>query len=216
MTQTQYCLPDGNDRCIMMMTVAMDGIPYSDVFAVEVRWAARRIGNCDIVIDAGVFVRFLKSSMFANKIKSGTLTETKPIHLDLFEVVKLAIASDQESTGDLEVETEEETETLAIMTPSVKEEEKADKDIMQQLTNIFQNFASAAIQSPQYVQIMAVVVSMFFLYLVFRKKSVHEPQSIDDLARKVDQMTVEMMEMKAMLESIIKLMGEHRNERDEL
>jgi hypothetical protein len=47
----------------MMMTVEMDGIPYSDVFAVEVRWAARRVGTNDIAVDAGVFVRFIKSSM---------------------------------------------------------------------------------------------------------------------------------------------------------
>ena len=46
-----------------MMTVEMDGIPYSDSFAVEVRWAARRIGESDIVVDAGVFVRFTKSNM---------------------------------------------------------------------------------------------------------------------------------------------------------
>jgi hypothetical protein len=46
-----------------MMTVEMDGIPYSDVFAVEVRWAARRTGCNDITIDAGVHVRFIKSSM---------------------------------------------------------------------------------------------------------------------------------------------------------
>lgn len=62
-TQTQYVLKDGNDRCIVMMTVEMDGIPYSDVFAVEVRWAARRVKDNDIAIDAGVFVRFTKSSM---------------------------------------------------------------------------------------------------------------------------------------------------------
>lgn len=62
-TQTQYVLKDGNNRCIVMMTVEMDGIPYSDAFAVEVRWAARRVKDNDIAIDAGVFVRFTKSSM---------------------------------------------------------------------------------------------------------------------------------------------------------
>ena len=62
-TQTQYCYKDGDDKCIIMMTVKMDGIPYSDVFAVEVRWAARRVGTNDIAIDAGVFVNFIKSSM---------------------------------------------------------------------------------------------------------------------------------------------------------
>ena len=62
-TQTQYLMKDGNDRCNVMMTVEMDGIPYSDSFAVEVRWAARRLQEKDIAIDAGVVVRFTKSNM---------------------------------------------------------------------------------------------------------------------------------------------------------
>ena len=62
-TQTQYLIREGDDKCVVMTTVDIDGVPYSDVFAVEVRWAARRIREKSIAIDAGVFVRFLKSSM---------------------------------------------------------------------------------------------------------------------------------------------------------
>lgn len=62
-TQTQYLMKDGNDRCIVMMTVEIDGVPYSDSFAVEVRWAARRLKEKDLAVDAGVFVRFIKSNM---------------------------------------------------------------------------------------------------------------------------------------------------------
>ena len=67
-TQTQYLMKDGNDSCIVMMTVDIDGVPYSDNFSVEVRWAARRVRE-GIAIDAGVHVRILKASMFTNKIK---------------------------------------------------------------------------------------------------------------------------------------------------
>jgi hypothetical protein len=56
-------MKDGNDRCIVMMTVEIDGVPYSDSFAVEVRWAARRLKEKDLAVDAGVFVRFIKSNM---------------------------------------------------------------------------------------------------------------------------------------------------------
>ena len=62
-TQTQYLMKDGNDRCIVMMTVEIDGVPYSDSFAVEVRWAARRLKEKNLAIDAGVFVRFIKTNM---------------------------------------------------------------------------------------------------------------------------------------------------------
>ena len=46
-----------------MMTVEIDGVPYSDSFAVEVRWAARRLKEKNLAIDAGVFVRFIKTNM---------------------------------------------------------------------------------------------------------------------------------------------------------
>jgi len=63
-TQTQYCSVDGDDKCILEMTVEMDGIPYADVFAVEVRWVARRVGNRDLLVEVGVLVDFKKSSMY--------------------------------------------------------------------------------------------------------------------------------------------------------
>ena len=62
-TQTQYLIKEGNDRCVVMMTVEMDGIPYADSFLVEVRWSARRVRERDIAVDAGVIVRFTKSNM---------------------------------------------------------------------------------------------------------------------------------------------------------
>ena len=65
-TQTQFLMKDGNDRCIVMTTVDIDGVPYSDSFAVEVRWAARRLKEKDLAIDAGVFVRFTKSNMLVS------------------------------------------------------------------------------------------------------------------------------------------------------
>jgi len=117
-TQTQYCFVEGDDKCIIEMTVEMDGIPYADVFAVEVRWVARRVGNKDLLIEVGVFVDFKKSSMLASKIRSGTIHETKPIHFALFDAVKAACAAagpteeeDEEGEEELEEEMAEEKET---------------------------------------------------------------------------------------------------------
>lgn len=64
--QTHHCSVDGNDKRILAMTVEMDGIPYADCFAVEVRWVARRIGSRAIQVDVGVFVDFKKKTMFAS------------------------------------------------------------------------------------------------------------------------------------------------------
>ena len=88
-TQTQYCRMEGDNKFVLTMTVEMDGIPYADCFAVEVRWVARRAGK-DLVIDVGVFVEFKKTTMLKAKIQSGTITETKPIHFSLFDAAKEA------------------------------------------------------------------------------------------------------------------------------
>ena len=72
------------------MTVEMEGIPYSDCFAVEVRWVAQREGDNDIFVQVGVFVNFKKSTMLKGKIRSGTLEETTSTHESLFESVQKA------------------------------------------------------------------------------------------------------------------------------
>ena len=62
-TQTQHCRIEGNDKCISSINVAMQGIPYSDAFNVEVRWVARRVGKNDIQVESGLFVDFKKPTM---------------------------------------------------------------------------------------------------------------------------------------------------------
>uniref|UniRef100_A0A6U1PIV5 VASt domain-containing protein n=1 Tax=Cyclophora tenuis TaxID=216820 RepID=A0A6U1PIV5_CYCTE len=83
--QTHYCRCEGDNKCVLAMTVEMEGIPYADCFAVEIRWVARRVGVNDLSIEVGLFVDFKKSTMFAKQIRSGTVVETKPIHLKLLE-----------------------------------------------------------------------------------------------------------------------------------
>jgi len=196
-TQTQYLMKDGNDRCVVMMTVEMDGIPYSDVFAVEVRWSARRVGENDIAIDAGVFVRFTKSSMFASKIKSGTLKETSPIHLDLFEVIKSAIASGEEGGEivDLEVEPDEEITS----TVEVKVAETATDETTSQVEGIFRQLVAAVLSLTQSQQLLLAFVVVYFVIKMLFRKNDPTADTIDDLAQKVDNLTNEVMEMKTML-----------------
>lgn len=101
-TQTQYCRMEGDDKFVLTLTVEMDGIPYADCFAVEVRWVARRAGK-DLAIDVGVFVDFKKSTMLKAKIQSGTIAETKPMHVSLFDAAKEACgAGDDGEDGDAE------------------------------------------------------------------------------------------------------------------
>lgn len=93
-SQTQFCRLEGKDRSIMQMTVAFEGIPYSDSFSVEVRWVATRVGAKDIMVQVGVFVEFHKSTFLKTQIRNGTMTETKPVHESLFEFVKTALSKE--------------------------------------------------------------------------------------------------------------------------
>ena len=90
MLQTQYCRVEGNDKCVLATTVEFVGVPYSDTFAVEIRWVATRAGECDINIKVGVEVDFKKSTFLRAKIRAGTLEETLPVHKGLFEAAKAA------------------------------------------------------------------------------------------------------------------------------
>ena len=60
---TQYCRVEGKDKCVVAMTIDMQGVPYSDCFHVEIRWVATRLGKNDISIQVGLFVNFIKSTM---------------------------------------------------------------------------------------------------------------------------------------------------------
>eukprot|EP00804_Cyclotella_cryptica_P000020 CCRYP_013707-RB/>CCRYP_013707-RB protein AED:0.02 eAED:0.02 QI:909/0.83/0.85/1/0.5/0.42/7/1835/920 len=206
-TQTQYCVLDGNDRCITMMTVEMDGIPYSDAFAVEVRWSARRDGENDIIIDAGVHVRFLKSSMFSKQIKSGTLTETKPIHLDLFERIKLALSSDKDNESELEVEVNDEP-SLELNPTDMKNERKS-SDLLH-ITGLVQSISGYVLSSRKSVQVFFFGVSFIAVAWALTRdvSSNHSDLAIADLSRKVDKLNSELDEIKSLLSSILLLMKE--------
>ena len=114
--QTQYCRLEGNDKCIVAFTVEMEGIPYADCFAVEVRWVAHREGMSDVKVEIGVFVDFRKATIFASKIKQGTLTETTPIHASLFAAIKAECANETgESDGIIGASGDDEGDIAEVM-----------------------------------------------------------------------------------------------------
>mmetsp|Transcript_30233 Transcript_30233/g.60081 ORF Transcript_30233/g.60081 Transcript_30233/m.60081 type:complete len:420 (-) Transcript_30233:30-1289(-) len=105
-TQAHYARIDDGARCIIAMSVEMNGIPYADVFAVEVRWVATNVADKVIEIEVGVAVDFKKSSMFKGQIRSGTEEETGAIHMSLFEEMKRRV-------GEMAAEAGEELEQEA-------------------------------------------------------------------------------------------------------
>jgi hypothetical protein len=117
--QTHYCRLEGNDKCVIAMTVELEGIPYSDTFAVEVRWVATREGLNDILVEVGLFVDFRKNSFLKKPIRAGTIEETTPIHKNLFEVVKSACIAAGGVEDVEEEKAEEEAKAKVIETPEL-------------------------------------------------------------------------------------------------
>mmetsp|Transcript_9449 Transcript_9449/g.14607 ORF Transcript_9449/g.14607 Transcript_9449/m.14607 type:complete len:482 (-) Transcript_9449:165-1610(-) len=84
---TQRCRRVDNDRCIVHMKIDMKGFPFADCFVVEVRHVASCVGENDILVEIGLFVRFLKSCMFESKIRTNTSAETTKLQMDLLDRV---------------------------------------------------------------------------------------------------------------------------------
>jgi len=125
--QTQYCKHD-NNRCILQMTVEIEGMPMADAFAVEIRWVTTRVNSNDLKVEVGLFVIMKKTTMFAKQIRSGALVDSKPVHVGLFEKIKATIKEesntnndDEEDDDDVdtinESETEEETTQTLLSSP---------------------------------------------------------------------------------------------------
>lgn len=193
--QTQYCRMDGPDRSIMMMTVAFDGIPYSDSFTVEVRWVATRGGTKDITIQVGVFVMFHKSTLLKSQIRNGTLSETKPVHESLFKVVKEAL-SKEEDDGAGEDEDIEEESTLE------NAPDNKDGVISMVLDGVMENLHIAG-------PVLAILFLLFVRW-VFSSSSAPvavggNAEKISSLNGKIDDLQTEMKLMRQSIEHLTKL-----------
>lgn len=167
----------------------------------EVRWSARRVGE-GIAVDAGVFVRFVKSNMFASKIKSGTVAETAPIHLDLFEVVKAAIASGEEGGQIGEIEEEVLEEEVEVKQPEGAEVSAS--DTLSKMQGVFRGAVAALLSlSPTQKLLLGSVAS--YLIAKMLSRGAHEPdtEAIRQLTQKVDDLKAEVGEMRALLERIL-------------
>lgn len=79
---------------------------------VEVRHVASRVGEHDLQVEVGMFVKFLKSCLFESKIRSNTGSETTKAQVDLLgRIVDSCKTYSKEVVGD-EGEEEEDDETL--------------------------------------------------------------------------------------------------------
>lgn len=196
--QTHHCSVDGNDKCVLAMTVEMEGIPYADCFAVEVRWVARRVGSCDIHVEVGVFVDFKKSTMFAKKIRAGTLEETKPVHHKLFDSAKALCMKE----GGEPVATAEE-----------EEEEEANPETEVESKSAYLGILSSAkdVVMENKIMLLAGLVGFLLLRLLpsfFGRGASTSPDESAILNQRIDELHEEMREMRQTLDEILQILKE--------
>lgn len=184
--QVHRCALDGNDKCTVGMTISFEGIPYSDTFAVEVRWVALREGQNDIKIQCGIAVDFKKKTFLKSKIQSGTIEESTPVHKSFFEVIQKACI---EAGGVQPLE-----------------EEAAEPEVLPPKKSLFASLLTAVQEKDQYIHIAAVVFASLFLLLwrvLFTTKS--DPSAnvdleivlgrVDALEAKLDKLQDVMQEL---------------------
>ena len=94
---------DGN-RCVVVYTVNIAGIPFADVFSVETRWTATNTADKVIAVQTACQVVFSKYSLVQGKIKSGTIEESTPGLNDAFKCMQKTCAEIASGKGEEVVE----------------------------------------------------------------------------------------------------------------
>lgn len=147
------------------------------------------------------------------------MKETSPIHLDLFDVIKSAIASTSdegdEDVKDLEVK-ELEDEEITNHPAEIKEpslEISTKNETISQIESMFRQFVATFSSLSQNQQLLLACIVLYSVTKIFTRKGDVRSEAIDD---KVDNLTNEVREMKAMLESILKLSEQRGLYNDEL
>jgi len=237
-TQTHYCRVEGHqdgpgDKCVLSMTIKMDGIPYADTFVVEIRWVGRRVGAQNLQLDAGVFVDFKRSSMFAKQIRNGTIEESKPTHANLLQCVKKtltnlpALSINTSETLEEEQQVEEEDESLDdessvmpedLLALEIEIEQPSQiptkpisplenlSILTQPLLQILQDFTENPTLSPFALAILAILVLFLYRSMFLRSSpSVNNPD-ISTMISQIEAMTREISEIRSRLDEVLELL----------
>jgi len=192
---------EGNDKCVTSMTIEFEGIPYSDCFAVEVRYVATRQGN-DVKYECGLFVDFRKSTFLKRQIQSGTIEESTPVYRNFFKVVHTACLEAQGGDAEAAAEAaEEEEEELAAV-------EKAESG--------FQAMVAELQKNSLVVGAVCFLIFSILLRRVFAAKTVPDSISesstmhfeMDLMIARMDKLEDQMSRLQNTLDEIVSLLKE--------
>ena len=135
------------------------------------------------------------------------MKETSPIHLDLFEVIKSAIASSEggEEISDIVAE-EPDEETTTI--PTDAEPAESVKATLSHIEGAVRQVVASLVSMPQNQQLLLAFVFLYFVTKILSGKKYPSSDAIDELSQNVEDLANEVREMKAMLKSILELSGQ--------
>ena len=185
------------------MTIEFEGIPYSDCFAVEVRYVATRDGN-DIKYECGLFVDFRKSTFLKRQIQSGTIEESTPVYRNFFKMVHAACI---EAKGGDAAEAAAEAEA--------EEVEEEDAAATEAAADLFQNTVSQVKENPLMVGaivfvILAIVVRRMFSSPVVPGAIPDEAPELqfemDLIIGRMDKMEDQMARLQSTLDEVLFLL----------
>jgi len=200
--QTQYCRVEDEDKCVLAMTVKMQGIPYADVFNVECRFVASRIGNSDIKVQAGLFVNFQKYTILKSKIRDGTIRESSPAYLDFFDVMQKVVKQYHQDNGNTlnDVEEEEEEEEISI---EEKRETCTWNVYLGKYISKFWSTVSTKYPKDILLIIMIVIISFYYLQQLQKERWRNE-NDIKHLSNKVEKLEEDIHAIRTILEKTVK------------
>ena len=140
------------------------------------------------------------------------MKETSPIHLDLFEEIKSAIASSDDGEGITDMEdVEEEAKEVSIQVESEPATTTSPKD-----GGIVHRVISSFLSMPKLQILLGVGVLYFGAKMLLSNRRDSNASAIAELSHKVDDLSKEVIEMKAMLETVLKVSTNQSGQRSEL
>ena len=135
--------------------------------------------------------------------------------MDLFEEIKSAIASSDNGEGITDIEDTEEEAKEEVTSSTQVESEPAtttspkERGIVHRVITSFQSW-------PKLQILLGVGVLYFGANMLLSNRSDPNAIAIAELSHKVDDLSREVSEMKAMLEAILKLSAKQSSQRSEL
>lgn len=132
------------------------------------------------------------------------MTETKPIHLSLFETIKVAVSSEESSEFEA-VQVEDKPE-IEIKAPIVEEEARRKPATMSPFRQCVKFLSGAFLLLPQHYQVLSGVLLFGTVWVWSTGGANGSSQQIAQLNQKVDQLGSDLAEVKNLLDALVRSM----------